>query len=187
MLSRSEVAAEERLHELRDELPEVRVQPVNVLRPFPLGEVALGPGKVEVEIAVERVLCRSHGLAVFGGHDATPGPTGEDRRRARCRRAVRLRTRRQPVGAGTLDLRAATLAPLAEGARASTRPRRRADRRSPALPSASPRRRRAAARAARSGRARRRRRGRFAPGSGSRAAGSARRRVARQLGLAPRC
>src|SRR5439155_15289554 len=81
MLSRSEVAAEERLHELRDELPEVRVQPVNVLRPFPLGEVALGPGKVEVEIAVERVLCRSHGLAVFGGHDTTPGPTGEDRRR----------------------------------------------------------------------------------------------------------
>ena len=36
-----EVPGEQRLDELRDELAQVRVEPVEVLRPLPLGEVAL--------------------------------------------------------------------------------------------------------------------------------------------------
>ena len=44
-----QVPLEQRLDELRHELPEVRVQPVDVLRPLPLGQVALRPGEVEVE------------------------------------------------------------------------------------------------------------------------------------------
>ncbi len=51
---------QERLHELGHELPQVRVQPMDVLRPLALGEVALRPGKVEVDVAVERFLRRSH-------------------------------------------------------------------------------------------------------------------------------
>ena len=54
------MALEQRLDELRHELPEVRVQPVDVLRPLPLGQVALRPGKVEIELAVQGVLRRSH-------------------------------------------------------------------------------------------------------------------------------
>ena len=57
-----QVTWQQYLDELRNELPEVRVQPVNVLRPLALGQVAFGPGEVEVdiELAVERVLRRSH-------------------------------------------------------------------------------------------------------------------------------
>src|SRR5262245_42025941 len=51
---------EQRLDELRDELPEVWVQPVDVLRPLALGQVALRPGEIEVELAVESVLRRCH-------------------------------------------------------------------------------------------------------------------------------
>jgi hypothetical protein len=56
---------EQRLDELRDELAEVRMQAVDVLRPLPLGEVGLGPREVEVDAPVERVLGRGHGLARF--------------------------------------------------------------------------------------------------------------------------
>ncbi len=55
-----QVARQERLHELGHELAEVRVQPVDVLRPLALGEVALRPGEVEVDVAVERFLRRGH-------------------------------------------------------------------------------------------------------------------------------
>ena len=72
MLARDEVAAEQHLHELRDELAEVRMQPVDVLRPLPLGQVTLRPGEVELEVSVESILRRSHGPAVFGGKAASP-------------------------------------------------------------------------------------------------------------------
>ena len=55
-----QVAGQERLHELGHELPQVRMQPVDVLRPLALGEVALRPGEVEIDVAVERFLRRSH-------------------------------------------------------------------------------------------------------------------------------
>ena len=51
-----EVAREQRLDELRDELPQVRMEPVDVLRPLPLGEVALRPRELEIDVAVERFL-----------------------------------------------------------------------------------------------------------------------------------
>ena len=62
VLTCAEVPREKHLHELRDELPEVRVEAVNVLRPLPLREVALGPRQLEVEVRVERFLRRSHDL-----------------------------------------------------------------------------------------------------------------------------
>ena len=51
-------SGEELLDELRDELAEVRVEPVDVLRPLPLGELLLRPRELEVEPGVERVLGR---------------------------------------------------------------------------------------------------------------------------------
>ena len=65
MLRAREVAFEQRLDELGHELPEVRVEPMDVLRPLALGEVTLGPGEVQVQLAVERVLCRRHAWIKF--------------------------------------------------------------------------------------------------------------------------
>ena len=64
-----QMPVDQRLDELRHELPEVRVQPVDVLRALPLGQVALRPGEipVDVELAVERVLRRSHRSTGFYG------------------------------------------------------------------------------------------------------------------------
>ena len=36
------------------------MQPVDVLRPLALGQLALGPRQVEVDLGVERVLRRRH-------------------------------------------------------------------------------------------------------------------------------
>jgi hypothetical protein len=55
------VTLEQRLDELRDELAQVRMEPVDVLRSLPLGELPLRPRKVEVDAPVERVLRRGHG------------------------------------------------------------------------------------------------------------------------------
>ena len=60
VLAAAEVPVQQRLDELWDELPEVRVQAVDVLRPLPLGELPLRPRELEVEAGVERVLRRSH-------------------------------------------------------------------------------------------------------------------------------
>ena len=43
-----DVAVEERLDELRDELPEIRMEPVDVLRPLALGKLRLRPGQMEL-------------------------------------------------------------------------------------------------------------------------------------------
>jgi hypothetical protein len=55
-----DVPCEHRLHRLRDELAEVRVEPMDVLRALALGQVALGPRELEVEVRVKGVLRRSH-------------------------------------------------------------------------------------------------------------------------------
>jgi hypothetical protein len=68
------VPVEQHLDELRDELAEVRVQRVDVLRPLALRQVGLRPRQCEVDVGVERVLGRSHGPTVFDGRTATPGP-----------------------------------------------------------------------------------------------------------------
>src|SRR5262249_46264018 len=71
--TRLHVPGQQRLHELRHELPQVRVEPVNVLRPLTLREFLLRPGEVEIfgELVVERCLCRRHA----GSFDSTaPGP-----------------------------------------------------------------------------------------------------------------
>ena len=53
------VPVEQRLDELRDELAEVRVQPVNVLRPLALRQRRLRPGQLEIVRLIERFLgCR---------------------------------------------------------------------------------------------------------------------------------
>ena len=66
--ARGNVPPEQRLDELRDELAEVRVEPVDVLRPLALGKLALRPGELEVDLGVERVLRR--------GHEEPPSPDG---------------------------------------------------------------------------------------------------------------
>ena len=65
---RGDVPPEQRLDELRDELAEVRVEPVDVLRPLALGKLTLRPGELEVDLGVERVLRR--------GHEEPPSPDG---------------------------------------------------------------------------------------------------------------
>ena len=58
--ARAHVSRQQRLDQLRHELAEVGVQPVHVLRPLALGQLALGPGEREVELAVELGLSQSH-------------------------------------------------------------------------------------------------------------------------------
>ena len=75
MSARPEVASEQRLDELRDELAQVRMKPVDVLRPLALGQVALGPRELEVDVAVERILGRGHAPPEFYGTAGTPRTT----------------------------------------------------------------------------------------------------------------
>ena len=49
-VARLEVATKEDLDQLRDVLPEVRMEPVNVLRPLPLGKIALRPREFRVQL-----------------------------------------------------------------------------------------------------------------------------------------
>jgi hypothetical protein len=59
-----DVALEQTLHNLRDELPEVRMEAVDVLRPLALRELGFGPREhqsVVGELAVEGSLRRCHG------------------------------------------------------------------------------------------------------------------------------
>src|SRR5262249_46866139 len=64
-----EVALEEHLHELRDELAEVRMEAVDVLRPFDLRKLRLRPRELEVDLAVELALRGRH-EKVFDGDPA---------------------------------------------------------------------------------------------------------------------
>ena len=56
----SHVAPQELLDELRDELPEIRMEAMDVLRALPLGQLALRPRELDVELGVERILGRRH-------------------------------------------------------------------------------------------------------------------------------
>ena len=56
-----DVAVEQHLDELRDELAVVRVKAVDVLRPLALGQRRLRPREVEVQRRVELVLRDGHG------------------------------------------------------------------------------------------------------------------------------
>ena len=71
----TEVPPEQHLDELRDELPEIRVQAVDVPRPLPLRKLALRPRELEVDAGVKSVLRRCHALPRFDGGSAPPGPT----------------------------------------------------------------------------------------------------------------
>ena len=55
------VPVEQRLDELRDELAEVRVEAVDVLRPLALRQRGLRPGELEIVLPVERFLGGRHG------------------------------------------------------------------------------------------------------------------------------
>ena len=69
--TRLDVAIEERLDELRDELAEVRVQAMDVLRPLPLRQLLLGPGERHVQAPVERLLRGRH-RHLFGANAGVP-------------------------------------------------------------------------------------------------------------------
>ena len=60
--TRLHVAKEQSLDQLRDELAEIRVQAVHVLRALALGKLRLRPGEVEIarEVVVQSSLRRSH-------------------------------------------------------------------------------------------------------------------------------
>ncbi len=60
MLARPEVATEQNLDELRNELAQVGMEAMDVLRSLPLGKIALRPGEIEVELAVEGFLSERH-------------------------------------------------------------------------------------------------------------------------------
>ena len=65
------VPVEQRLDELRDELAEVRVQAVDVLRPLALGQRRLRPGQLEIVRLVERFLGGRH-RSGFAARAASP-------------------------------------------------------------------------------------------------------------------
>src|SRR5581483_4932877 len=81
-----EVAVEEHLDELRDELPEVRMEAMDVLRPLALGEVALRPREVGVydERSIELVLSQRHLLAIFGAGTQDPSSRTTSRSSSRA-------------------------------------------------------------------------------------------------------
>ena len=58
--ARAHVALEQRLDELRHELAEIRMEPVDVLRPLALRQLALRPREREIELAVELRLGQRH-------------------------------------------------------------------------------------------------------------------------------
>ncbi len=59
-----DVALQQRLDELRNELAEVRVKAVDVLRPHALRQVAFRPGELEIDLGVEGVLRGGHAHGV---------------------------------------------------------------------------------------------------------------------------
>jgi hypothetical protein len=59
--TRPHIALEQRLDELWHELAEIRVEPVDVLRPLTLRKILLRPGEREIELAVELCLGQCHG------------------------------------------------------------------------------------------------------------------------------
>src|SRR5438067_10642736 len=134
VLPRREVTAAERLDTLWDALAQVWVQPVDVLRPLALRQLAFGPREVELEVAIEGVLRRCYGLGLFG--EPCVSPSGAGRRRPRFLPDEPLRSQSRPGERRGRDSCAARLARRAATVRASTHPRPRADRRTRALPSA---------------------------------------------------
>ena len=62
MVAGREVAVEEHLDELRDELAVIRVEPVDVFRPLALRQVGLRPREVEVQRRVQLVLRDGHSI-----------------------------------------------------------------------------------------------------------------------------
>src|SRR5438094_378157 len=60
VVSRLEIAVEQNLDELRNELAVIGVEPVDMLRPHPLGKLGLRPGEVEVQRRVQLVLRDGH-------------------------------------------------------------------------------------------------------------------------------
>ena len=165
--ARRHVAAKELLDELRDVLAQVRVQPVHVLRPLALGQVALRPREIEVQAGVQLLLRRSHGrrVRVEGARnllDTTSAPASD----VEAHSSPRLAMGREPGGrrpSNTLDLHAASPS--------------RADRRTRRPPSTSPRTKASMRPGARPGRAPRRRARRSGRARGSRGGGTTTRRA----------
>ena len=62
-----EEAVEERLHELRNELAVIRVEPVDMPRPVALGQLSFRPRKVEVQRRVQLVLRHGHAAGLRRG------------------------------------------------------------------------------------------------------------------------
>ena len=95
--ARHDVAVEQRLDELRDELAEVRVEAVDVLRALALREVRLGPREGEVEPPVQGLLRRGHARYFAAGRRGprrrpcrarlSSGSRASRRRRGACRSA----------------------------------------------------------------------------------------------------
>jgi len=73
VVARREVAPEQHLHELRDELAVVRVEAMDVLRPLALAQLGLRPREVEVQRRVQLVLRDGHGGRVrYSGSQPSP-------------------------------------------------------------------------------------------------------------------
>ena len=57
---RPDVPLQQHLDELRDELSQVRMETVDVLRPLALGQLTLGPREIEIQAGVQSLLRRRH-------------------------------------------------------------------------------------------------------------------------------
>ena len=90
MVTAREIAVEQHLDELRDELAVVRVEPVDVLRPLALGQLGLRPREVEVQRRVQLVLGDGHATG-FDAAARTPAARAARGRRARRSRRIRPR------------------------------------------------------------------------------------------------
>ena len=60
VLTGPKVSPEQHLDELRDELAEIGVEPVDVLCPLAFGQLALRPRELEIDVRIEGVLGRCH-------------------------------------------------------------------------------------------------------------------------------
>src|ERR671930_1966453 len=60
MLADAEITPEQHLDQLRDELPQIRMQAVDVLRTLALRELSFRPRELEIDVGVQSLLSSSH-------------------------------------------------------------------------------------------------------------------------------
>ena len=99
VLTGPKVSPEQHLDELRDELAEIGVEPVDVLCPLAFGQLALRPRELEIDVRIEGVLGRCHPPR-FDGSLPTPQNASAIRSRRPSWTATTSKDIRRPASSG---------------------------------------------------------------------------------------